>query len=285
MHTLLVAAYLFFESSALHVVRDLPQQVILVNTPKCATGSLETAFVQGLPCQDKTDVRDQGFVVTSCPDGSLVFRTHELGAATNYFNSHHLDGPQKGKCVLVTAFRNPLSQLKSKFFESHKTKWCEGKSWSHGNSSDADGIRNTFKAWIELSRSTDNGVDKTYNSAVLARMYGLQNYSAVLHGVSDLGGLLRLDSSIAPAGEFGDCELLILQLEKLKDQFTNIKSILPMMQEVTHESTLDFCPQASWILDAIETIELSPSEKSYLFEASPDLEAAWRFYGLDASTE
>lgn len=292
MYTILVAVDLFFMSSALHVVRDSPQQVILVNTPPCATGSLQQAFVRGLPCQDKTVVQDPHFMMTSCPDGNFVFLSHELEPAANYSKQHGWFVPQKGRCVLVTAFSNPLSQVKSKFFDQHKPLLCNGPDLKSGV------LREAFKAWIHgepteeilgsrqlLDHELLKHSETPYQSAVLARMYGLHDYTAVLHGVSGNGGFLHIASSKAPAGEFGDCELLILQAEKLKHQYLNIKRILPMMQEFHQESFLASCPSASRVLDEIETFELSPSEKKLLFEANPEMEPTWNLYGLDASTE
>jgi hypothetical protein len=294
---------LFIVSSALHIANNSPQQVLLVNTPKCATGSIQRGFQHGLPCHENmTAVFDPHFVLSSCPDGSLVFRSHELEAATTYTKQHGWFANQTGKCAFVTVFRNPLSQMKSMFFEQHKERLCNGSDLKSG------ALREAFNAWIyglpteEILGVKSRGSEEvfrnpaaSFSSAVLARLCGLDNYTAVLHEVSGNGGLLHLDGSKAPAGEFGEfgskvrrhrCELIILQLEKLNDQFTNVRRLLPYVQEFERElSTLHYCPNAGSVLDAIETFELSPSEQKWLFEANPAMEPTWRFYGLDVSTE
>jgi hypothetical protein len=307
MYAIIVGFDCFLVSSALHIADNSPQQVLLVNTPKCATGSIQAGFVRGLPCHDnssdnRTTVYDPHFVLNSCPDGSFVFRSHELEAATKYTKQHGWFAHQKGKCAFVTVFRNPLSQMRSMFFEQHKARLCNGSDLKSG------ALREAFNAWIYglptekilgvtslRSQEVFRNPAESFSSAALARLYGLDNYTAVLQEVSGNGGLLHVEGSKAPAGEFGEfgsevrmrrCELIILQLEKLEYQYTNVQRLLPYVQEFEREwSTLRYCPNAGSVLDAIETFELSPSEQKRMFETNPAMEPTWRFYGLDVSTE
>ena len=94
-----------------------PLHIIVLNTPKCATGNLQTMFGTLLKCDAVKEVGEQ-HILRSCPDGSSVYRSHDTEATKKYYAEKGT--LNNGRCVVVSAVRNPKSFLYSRFFETRR---------------------------------------------------------------------------------------------------------------------------------------------------------------------
>ena len=68
---------------------DVLLQAIVVNTPKCASGSLQKMFWDLMPCDKEEKELGPNHVLKSYPGtGSFVYRSHDVNESVKYFEEH-----------------------------------------------------------------------------------------------------------------------------------------------------------------------------------------------------
>jgi len=237
-----------------------PVHVTILNTPKCATGSLQMMFESLLRCPHPADHSGEGYIRHSCPHGDYVIRSHDINATVAF----HRSAKKWGRCVLVSAYREPKMYLRSQFFQARKRMLCDGYH-------DIPELLRQFQGWANLFNP------ETYSAPVVAELFGL-NFSSVLQAARLNGGVYHQN----PKGDtsvFGHCELLMLQMERINTEFPKIAKLVPGIQEPRVNSFDTMCPKSKEVRDAIKNYVLPKEIHNRLYGPGSQMGAAAAFYG------
>lgn len=248
---------------------DEQLQVIVLNTPKCATGSLQKMFLDVMPCEEQHKEIEAGHVMKSCPGtDSFVYRSHEVESTVQYFEARpQLKLGKSGRCVVVSAFRNPSSWLKSVFFEEHKEALCNGVD-------SVSQVLEDFEDWIV------NRLDPSaFKADGVAALFGFNDFSVVTKMTAHAGGFFRLPANSFSLGPFAPCDLIFLQTEELDHSHDRFLAEFSEIEPVTHQTMEDLCPNSKKVREAIAAHKISEASRTRLFSMSTTLEQLWRFYG------
>jgi len=242
------------------MVLTQPLHVTILNTPKCATGSLQMMFESLLRCPHPFDDNGEGYIRHSCPNGDYVIRSHDINATVDF----HRSAKQGGRCVVVSAYREPKMYLRSQFFQARKRMLCDGYD-------DIPELLEEFRGWAELFNP------KTYSAPVVAELFGV-NFSSVIQAANRDGGVYhqkpKRDRSV-----LGHCELLMLQVERMTAAFPQIAKLFPGMVEPRVNSFDTMCPKSKDVRDAIKNYRLPQDVHNRLYGPGSQMGVAAAFYG------
>jgi len=246
-------------------------QAIVLNTPKCGTGSLQKMFMDLMHCPQQEKELGLGYVLKSCPGTrSWVYRSHGVNESVAYFEKHPelKFGGNHGRCAVLSSFRNPASWLKSLYFEGRKQELCDGVD-------DVAGVISDFEEYL-LHRFDISA----FKAGAVAALFGLNDFPALMKQTAKGGGFYHLPANSFPQGPFGQCELFFLQVEEMGDSHEHFLAQWPGIRPMQHETTDFLCPKSQNIRDALKAHVIRPESMSRLFSKNPFLEQAWNFYGL-----
>jgi hypothetical protein len=238
-----------------------PLHIIVLNTAKCATGNLQTMFGSLLKCDAVKEVGEQ-HVLRSCPDGSSVYRSHDTEATKKYYAEKGT--LNNGRCVVVSAVRNPQSFLYSRFFQTRRHFLCDG-------SDDIPAVLANYGDWL-MQFWPD-----AYRAPVVAGLFGLNDFNKVLERMHDGGGFLHHFPK-HDGGVFGDCELIMLQVEKLSSVSHRLLHIFPGIANISSKTTDDTCPDAKDVRNALKHMQFNSTMQERLFGPGSMMKNAMDFY-------
>merc|ERR1740121_1869179 len=176
-------------------------RVLVISSPKTGSTGLFNAF-----WNDPKNV-------------DFLLRTHEIESM--YYGWIPFPGgyakPPNGRCIVVTAYREPVSWLLSNYFEKDTRPTpglpllCSGP---------ATGVNDTLEYLKHLGGSSADG----YNTGQVLNAVGVQNLTFALHSAHANGGLFHLQPyneihgeskwRSAPIPSLSGCELLLVEIEK-----------------------------------------------------------------------
>jgi len=244
------------------------RQVIVLNTPKCGTGSLQKMFLELMPCPKQEKELGPNHVMKSCPGtGSWVYRSHEVNESVAYFEEHPelKFGGNHGRCAVLSSFRNPASWLKSLYFEGRKQELCDGVD-------DVAGVIRDFEEYLQTGDPT------AFKAGAVAALFGLNDFPALMKQTAKGGGFYHLPANSFPQSPFAQCELFFLQVEEMDHSHEHFLAQWPEIKPMQHETTDDVCPNSQNIRDALKAHVIRPESKARLFAENPFVEQAWNFY-------
>jgi len=248
---------------------DVPLQAIVVNTPKCATGSLQKMFLDLMPCDKQEKELGPNHVLKSCPGtGSFVYRSHDVNESVKYFEEHpNLKlGGANGRCVVLSSFRNPSSWLKSLYFEAHKEELC-------------DGGKAVPTVLADFEDFLKQNMDPTaFKAGDAAALFGIRDFRSLMSTTKERGGYFHMPANYWKNGPFPQCEFIFLQVEAMGKSHEHFLAEWPNIKPMQHEKTDDVCPNSQNIRDALNAHEISLESQKRLFEENPYVEQAWDFY-------
>merc|ERR1719284_222072 len=255
-----------------------PLQAIVLNTPGCGTHVLQETFQDMVRCdapfQDWDTRGDGRHVLARCPhrEESFVFRSDNVSDTVKFFQDHPKIklGGENGRCVVATAFMNPLSWLKSTYLEEHAHELCNGTA--------------NISALLEDFDRQLGGIDaSSFIAADVAGLFGLTDFP-LLRKVPGRSGMYSLSADAHPQGVFASCQLVVVQVERMQSALPQLSRGLSLRAaglrrpKSTQVQTKESCPEFPLLLSALEGHTLSSERKAKLCLVNRQLHALWDFY-------
>jgi len=207
-----------------------------------------------------------------CPGGKKVFRDHDLRTIEKVKKMVDEDmdrsGTKPDRCVVITAVRNPLLSIPSRFFEDNSERFCDG-------TQSKEEIIKEYEKFL-LGPLPSNRVRTT---AQMLRAFGAKNISEAMELLSEEGYTFL--NQPEENGPWAGCELLFLQID-YDESNSNIDKGLDHAVEgvkmIQNPGLVARCPNAEENYRAVQKYRI-PDEQIDMFSmTNPDFRDVLTYY-------
>jgi len=250
--------------------------VVILNTPKCGTGSLTATFEKSFECtREHREKEDEEYVgIYSCPDNNIVLRTHNVQEGKKTIKDMRQQHPPK-KCLVVSAVRDPQTWIPSLFMQKFEKELCNA---------DADDnlLVDKYREWYQSpeGRELISSVSQWVIPELLQEFGGV-SLSEVFKSMDFYGGysVLLHPSTYGIGDAFYNCELLMLRMEDHQIWPDIMTSILPGVSYYQIPSRPKLCPKIATQYDDLKKHVIPHEEKMAIIDSDPGVEEYFRVYG------
>lgn len=203
-----------------------------------------------------------------------MIRSHSPELASKVLEEIASPAPT-GKCMVVTAIRDPRLAVPSKFFEGQKTFLCDGQQSKNQ-------VIDLYRKYLQSAGSVKGVFGVT---AKLLKDFGATSITTELRRLRDNGGFMLLKEP-SLGGPWVGCELLVLDMEKGSEWEGILAANVPGAKHLAAKKPMDsgytsreeLCPNAAGNYHAIMDVKLPLEWWVRLAEKNPDAHEAMRFY-------
>jgi len=233
-----------------HKVRfNEPATIWLINQVKCGTKSIQNSIGIALQCQIANGKPWEQF---DCSGGKKVFHGHgsykyieKVKAMVDEENNKA--GTKPDRCIVVTAVRNPLNSIPSRFFQLNRKRFCAG-------------AQSKEKIIEEYEEFLLGGVPVTQvnTTAHMLRAFGAQNILETMKLLSDNGYIFL--SQPEENGVWAGCELLFLQIDYDESNSNLDKGLdhaIESVKMIPQHILIEDCPKAEDNYHAVQNHGIS----------------------------
>jgi len=254
-------------SSALEhrISADEPGTIWIVNQQKCGTNTLELSMAKALQCYEaRKNVHD-------CLGGKKLLRFHSIEKAERLqeqFKNRMDRMGTKHQCVAITAVRDPLHSIPSRFFDINWQRFCDG-------TQSKKEIIKEYEQFL-LGPLPPSQVDTTAN---MLRAFGAQDILEAMELLSEEGYTFfnQPDCNSPWAG----CELLFLQID-YDDSKSNLDkglgSVYKDAKTIERYDRTEVCPNAMENYNAVKNYRISDEQIEMYSEINPDFHDVITYY-------
>lgn len=252
---------------------EVVNQLWLVNQPKCGTGSLEAAFEEHMGCHN-VDVHDKTKFYKCLGNYKMLYRTHYADVASEQKIQADAQfkaaGVHTESCMVITAVRNPLLSIPSRFFETNlQNDYCAG-------TQSVEEVLGAYEKYLRYSFEPANQVSTT---ASMLRAFGATDIRQAMECLAD-HGYAFFDEADAD-GPWGGCQLLLLQIDYAEDN-SNIDKALQHVHEGAHMNSAftrsEQCPDAAENIAAITNYPIDDSTIDVMAKTNPEIRDVIQYY-------
>jgi len=249
---------------------DEPGTIWVVNQMKCGTGTLTNSIQSALNCiKVKIDVE---VAIYDCFNEKKLFSAHNADMVTKIkkeaSNETFQEGTKPSKCIAVTALRNPLHSIPSRFFHENWRRFCNG-------TQSEEEIIKEYEQFL-LGPLPPYQVNTTAN---MLRAFGAQDILEAAEFLSEKGyAFLSQPDKDSP---WAGCELLFLQIDYdesdsyLDDGFYHAVEGVKIKRDHVRAKT---CPKAAHNYNAVQKYRI-PDKLIHMYsKINPDFHDVMTYY-------
>lgn len=258
-----------------------PAMIWIVNQPKCGTGSIHRSIEFALGCQPDDsgrygNTRETETNILDCMNGKKLFRTHWPSAANLVKAQVTLDmevaGTKPDRCIVITAVRNPLLSIPSRFFEEHKNSLCDG------NQSNEE-VLELYKDYLDNDDGAAGPAQQTETTAQVLRDFGVENFFGAMERLEEKG--YTFFNQPDENGPWAGCELLFLQIDFEKNNRNLDLGLDHAIEGVVmqqNELRTELCPKATDNYHAIIDFEITDAQIDRFSKTNPEIRDFISYY-------
>jgi len=227
--------------------------IAVMNTPKMGTGGLFTTVTTSHKCHSNTDVAKSVNLV-DCEDDIQAFRTHWYDDGAKIIQKHRKKNPE-GKCLIISAIRNPTSWFASMFLQ--RGGGCDKDNWPT-----KEKLLRDFREFI-----AQNGYFKPLQGTLPALMKDFKGGSLANQiEIMDNNGGYSLLGPAPHESEVAGCELLLLSMDQSDLWPVVFEKIDPKIQFNRGASRVEQCPEYIEHIKVVADYELTKEEKLKIYQ-------------------
>jgi len=245
---------------------------VVINTPKMGSDGL-TSTVKPKGCNESKINVVHELKRFDCPDGHEVLRTHKFDIGSKAIEQYRKDNAE-GRCLIVTAIRNPASWFPSYFVQTMgRAKFvrslggCNLDEWP----SREELLRDFRDFLVKNSSAYDSltlalpGLLNEFGGGSLREQFEIMDKN---NGYSELGP--------APPGSIvAGCNLLFLRMEQSDRWPAIFKKIDPTIQFKKGLARIDRCPNLSQHIKVIQDYKMTVAEKNFIYQRGDEYIKDW----------
>lgn len=207
-----------------------------------------------------------------CGNNKMFFRTHFADSATtvktlfDLWNS--MDKNRAGRCVAISAVRNPLESIPSRFFQSHR-ELCNG-------SQPLEDVLQMYEDYLASPLSAS----QVLTIADVLRIFAGKDvdlYQA-LTKLSENG--VAFFNEAEESSPWAGCELVVVQIDHDEDGM-NVDHTMGVLFPGEFDPALsrpELCPNAIENIEAIYNYELTDQHLDGFAQNNPEMRDLFRYY-------
>jgi len=251
---------------------------VVINTPKMGSDGLTSTVVSKGCKESKINAIDE-LKRFECQDGNTILRTHkfELGVAAveeHLRLAHPHNRDSDGKCLIVTAIRNPASWFPSYFVQTMGPSYfvpslggCNLDKWPSEKvllEEYRDFIHKRTSAYGTLKLALP-GLLTEFGGGTLQQQFKIMDRNG---GYSELG-------PAPPGSSVAGCKLLFLRMEESERWPDIFKDIDPTLEFKKGLARTDKCPSLTERLKVITDYEMTDREKEIIYKNGDEYVRDW----------
>jgi len=235
--------------------------IAVINTAKAGTGGLTQNFARLWGCTDSNHYLSH--ITFKCPKDRLVIRSHQFDGGMQAIQQHQQKN-SGGKCLIITAMRNPAAWLPSLYIQ--QTHFCANVTMTK------DAMFKDYKNFI----ATGSFIASSAESCLPALMKEFNFGSLVEQAkIMDQNGGYSILAPSSSESSLSGCELLFLRMEE-SDQWPEIIQLMvPTNEFLRGQSRTSQCPDLAEHIQMLQDYDLTRDERVYLHNYGKGFMADW----------
>ena len=287
--------------------QDAGAEVWLINQPKCGTGTLLTSLVDSMDCKEdkiyatmgeyvgsaqlsalNINPKDHQFHTYKCANQNQLVFTHTpknaMALRMEYQARKVKQNQDAGKCVVVSAIRDPHDSIPSLWFWMNRERLCEGRQRK-------EKVLDKYKRWLQTPKDDlkeQYGKETPHESLVttagVLRMFGVpRTNEALLEVLRQLAADGHTVIDAPNDGVWAGCSLLLLQVDWEKGSMEHVERHLGAYavdgtNVIMGNDNKSNCPKSEELYRHIKEYELGDGIIDHLSADNPMLKAGMTYY-------